>query len=110
VLYKVGSDRSSSASYSARLANKQGEGETMPINRRTLYRDDNLAAQTHIDSAKIFARAGELDAAIESLQAAVEAGYTATWWWTGDPDLGELTEDTRFPQLVAEPEEALVEA
>lgn len=82
----------------------------MPINGRTLYRDDNLAAQAHIDSAKIFARAGELEAAIESLQAAVEVGYSATWWWINDPDFSELAGDARFQQLIERREESLVEA
>lgn len=82
----------------------------MPMKRKILYRDDNLAAQAHIDSAKIFARAGEFEAAIESLQAAVETGYSATWWWLDDPDLGQLGGDVRFQQLIERREESLVVA
>ena len=70
------------------------------MSRRTLYRDGNKAAQVHIDSAKILAQAEEYEAALDSLERAIERGYTATYWWPADSDLGALEGNPRFQELI----------
>jgi hypothetical protein len=59
-------------------------------------------AQIHLDSARIFARGGEHQAALDSLERAIDAGWTNTSWWSKDPDLKAVENDPRFQMLIKE--------
>ena len=58
-------------------------------------------AQLFIASAALLARAGEVDAAMESMGAAIAAGCCYESWWKEDPDLGILVSDPRFEALIS---------
>lgn len=59
------------------------------------------AARINVFSAKISARAGEHEAAVESLEAALEAGYANVDSWLDDPDLAALGGLPEFERLLA---------
>lgn len=72
----------------------------MSHSEQSTYQGGNRISDGHLDWAKMCARAGEYEAALESLQAAIAAGYSDTWWWAEDEDLKELAGDERFRELI----------
>ena len=72
------------------------------MNSRTTFPDKHAgqAVQAHLDSARVLARGGEHQAALDSLERVIEAGYTTTFWWTTDSDLKTMSNDSRFQRLI----------
>jgi len=54
----------------------------------------------HYNLACSLSLLGDLEEAFDALERAIDVGYTDYSFMLGDPDLGNLRKDPRFPQII----------